>query len=183
MRHITCTYTPQQNGVAERMNRTIMNKVRCMLSESGLGKQFWAESASTAVFLINKSPSSSIEFEIPDEKWTGHPPEYKTLKKFGSIANVHSDQGKLNPIAKKGIFLGYPTGVKGLKVWLIEDRKCVVSKDIVFQEDQMYRDIKNGNLFEEEKQLTEAERTLIKLKGLSLKEETQVEGGESSNQE
>lgn len=43
VRHRTCTYTPPQNGVAERLNKTIMNKVRCMLNESGLGPKFWAE--------------------------------------------------------------------------------------------------------------------------------------------
>jgi len=183
IRHRTCAYTPQQNGVAERMNRTIMNKVRCMLSESGLGKQFWAEAASTAVFLINKSPSSSIEFDIPEEKWTGHPPDYKILKKFGSVAYIHSDQGKLNPRAKKGIFLGYPDGVKGFKVWLLEDRKCVVSRDIVFQENQMYKELQKNDMSEEEKQLTEVERTLIELKNLSADDENQSEGGDKSNQE
>ena len=60
-RHRTCVYTPQQNGVAERMNRTILNKVRSMLSESGLSKAFWAECASTAIYLINRSPSSAID--------------------------------------------------------------------------------------------------------------------------
>lgn len=53
VRHRTCTYTPQQNGVAERLNRTIMNKVRSMLSESGMELKFWAEAAATAVYLIN----------------------------------------------------------------------------------------------------------------------------------
>ncbi|XP_013614156.1 PREDICTED: uncharacterized protein LOC106320348 [Brassica oleracea var. oleracea] len=50
-RHITCTYTPQQNGVSERMNITIMDKVRCMLAESGLDQSFWAEAASTTRFI------------------------------------------------------------------------------------------------------------------------------------
>lgn len=66
-RHKTCAYTPQQNGVSERMNRTIMDKVRCMLSETGFEKKFWDHAASTAVYLINRSPNSSIEFKIPEE--------------------------------------------------------------------------------------------------------------------
>ncbi|KAG8496806.1 hypothetical protein CXB51_007977 [Gossypium anomalum] len=61
MRHLTVRHTPQQNGVAERMNRTIMEKVRCMLSNANLPKLFWAEAASTACFLINRSPSVAIE--------------------------------------------------------------------------------------------------------------------------
>ncbi|KAG8477597.1 hypothetical protein CXB51_030467 [Gossypium anomalum] len=61
VRHLTVRHTPQQNGVAERMNRTIMEKVRCMLSNANLPKSFWAEAASTACFLINRSPSVAIE--------------------------------------------------------------------------------------------------------------------------
>ena len=56
----------QQNGVAERLNRSIMNKVRSMLSESGLDQKFWAEAASTSVYVINRLPSSAIEFKIPE---------------------------------------------------------------------------------------------------------------------
>ena len=70
VRHRTCTYTPQQNWVAERLNRTIMNKVRSMFSESGFEVRFWAEAAATAVYLINRSPSSAIQMEIPEERWT-----------------------------------------------------------------------------------------------------------------
>lgn len=65
VRNMTCTFTPQQNGVAERLNRSIMNKVRSMLSESGLDKKFWVEVASTFVYVINRLPSSAIEFRIP----------------------------------------------------------------------------------------------------------------------
>ena len=64
-RHRTCTETPQQNGLAERMNRTILDKVRCMLSEFGLPKQFCAEATNTAVYLINRSPCSAINFQTP----------------------------------------------------------------------------------------------------------------------
>lgn len=80
VRHKTCAYTPQQNGVAERLNRSIMNKVRSMLSESGLEQRFWAEAASTAVYLINRSPSSVIDFEIPEERWTSAAPNLSNLR-------------------------------------------------------------------------------------------------------
>ncbi|KAG8503839.1 hypothetical protein CXB51_001965 [Gossypium anomalum] len=61
VRHLTVRHTPQQNGVVEQMNRTIMEKVQCMLSNANLPKLFWAEAASTACFLINQSPSVAIE--------------------------------------------------------------------------------------------------------------------------
>ena len=82
-RHRTCAYTPQQNGVAERMNRTIMEKVRSMLSDSGLPKRFWAEATHTTVLLINKTPSSALNFEIPDKKWSGNPPVYSYRRRYG----------------------------------------------------------------------------------------------------
>nr|AAC62132.1 copia-like retroelement pol polyprotein [Arabidopsis thaliana] len=143
VRHRTCTYTPQQNGVAERLNRTIMNKVRSMLSESGLDKKFWAKAASTAVYLINRSPSSSIENKIPEELWTSAVPNFSGLKRFGCVVYVYSQEGKLDPRAKKGVFVGYPNGVKGFRVWMIEEERCSISRNVVFREDVMYKDILN----------------------------------------
>ncbi|KAF3680130.1 hypothetical protein FXO38_02446 [Capsicum annuum] len=61
VRHLTVRHTPQQNGVAEQMNRTIMEKVRCMLSNAGLSKSFWAEVTFTTCLLINRSPSVAID--------------------------------------------------------------------------------------------------------------------------
>ena len=87
-RHKTCVYTPQQNGVAEKMNRTIADKIRCMLAESGLKKKFWAEAASTAVYLINKTLSAAIEFKIPEEIWSGNKVEYGHFRRFGCVAYV-----------------------------------------------------------------------------------------------
>ncbi|XP_073039067.1 uncharacterized protein [Primulina eburnea] len=92
-----------------------MDKVRCMLNESGLPNNFWAEAASTACYLINRSPSSAIEFLVPEMKWSTVKPEYEHIRTFGCVVYVHVNQGKLNPRAKKRIFLGYPSGVKGYK--------------------------------------------------------------------
>jgi hypothetical protein len=61
VRHYIVPCTPQQNGVAECMDRTIISKARCMLSNSSLSKCFWAEAASTACYLINRSPSIAID--------------------------------------------------------------------------------------------------------------------------
>lgn len=143
VRHRACTYTPQQNGIAERLNRTIMNKVRSMLSESGVELKFWAEAAATAVYLINRSPSSALEFRIPEELWTNHVSDLSNLRRFGCLAYVHSTEGKLLPSAKKGIFTGYPEGVKGFKVWLLDEEKMIISRNVIFREDRVYKDPKN----------------------------------------
>ena len=112
-RHRTCVYTPQQNRVSERMNRTIMEKVRCLLDDSGLGEEFWEEAVSTAVYLINRSPASAIDKEIPEELGIRRKPSYNHLRRFGSVAYIHTDQGKLKPRAIKSIFTAYATGTKG----------------------------------------------------------------------
>ncbi|KAG8497424.1 hypothetical protein CXB51_008733 [Gossypium anomalum] len=137
MRHLTVRHTPQQNGVTERMNRTIMEKVRCMLSNANLPKSFWAETASTACFLINRSPSVAIEKKTPQEVWSGNPANYSDLKIFGCPAYAHVDNGKLEPRSIKCVFLGYKTGVKGYKLWCPENRKVMISRDVFFDETAM----------------------------------------------
>ncbi|KAG8472437.1 hypothetical protein CXB51_035357 [Gossypium anomalum] len=133
VRHLTVRHTPQQNGVTERMNKTIMEKVRCMLLNANLPKSFWAEAASTACFLINRSPSVAIEKKTPQEVWSGNPANYSDLKIFGCPAYAHVNNGKLEPRSIKCVFLGYKAGVKGYKLWCPENRKVVISRDVEHQ--------------------------------------------------
>lgn len=170
-RHRTCSYTPQQNGVAERMNRTVMEKVRCLLNESGLEEKFWAEAVATAVYIINRTPSSANDYNIPEEVWLGKAPGYQHLRRFGCVVYVHIDQGKLKPRALKGVFIGYPTGVKGYRVWLLEERKCVISRNAVFREDHVYKDIQKGKEVERQNEVTG---------GLDQTSRNSIEIGESS---
>ena len=71
IRHFTVRGTLQQNGVAERLNRTLLEKVRCMLAQSYLSKAFWAEAITYGCHIINRLPLSAIEGKTPIEKWTG----------------------------------------------------------------------------------------------------------------
>ncbi|GJW32315.1 retrovirus-related pol polyprotein from transposon TNT 1-94 [Tanacetum coccineum] len=71
-RHHTLVRTPQQNDIAERMNRTIMEKVRCMLSHANLDKDFWVEATTTTTYLINRSPHRSLDGNIPEILWSGY---------------------------------------------------------------------------------------------------------------
>nr|GEY96269.1 retrovirus-related Pol polyprotein from transposon TNT 1-94 [Tanacetum cinerariifolium] len=141
-RHLTVSGTPQQNGLAERMNRTLMDKVRCLLIQSGLPKTFWAEATCTAVYLINRSPSTAIDKKTPMEMWSRHPSDYEMLRTFGCVAYSHVQQGKLEPRAVKCVLLGYPEGVKGYRLYRLDNEspKIVISRNVVFNESVMYKD-------------------------------------------
>ena len=67
----TIPRTPQQNGVAERMNRTLNKHVRSMRLHAGLPKTFWVDAVSTAAYLINRGPSVPMEFRFLEEVWSG----------------------------------------------------------------------------------------------------------------
>ncbi|KAH9736371.1 hypothetical protein KPL71_018077 [Citrus sinensis] len=139
-RHKTVRFTPQQNGLAERMNRTLVDKTRCMLINSKLPRSFWAEAVNTASYLVNRSPSSAIGFKTPEELWKGKPANYQNLRVFGCPAYLHINQGKLEARALKGVFVGYPEGVKGYKIWCKDQGKCIVSRDVMFHESVLLKE-------------------------------------------
>ena len=84
----TAPYTPEQNGVAERINRNIVERVRCMLVDAGLNKKFWAEASVTAGYLLNRIPTRGNS-ESPEERWTNQKQDLSHLKVFGCKAMVH----------------------------------------------------------------------------------------------
>jgi len=103
-REKTVSGTPQENGVSERMNRTIMERARCMRLHAGLPLQFWADVVDTIVYLINRGSSSSLDGAILDEAWTGKKVNYSFLKTFGCEASVHinkENRTKLEAKSKK----------------------------------------------------------------------------------
>ena len=80
---------PELNGLAERMNRTIMERVRSMLAHAKLPKMFWAETLSTTTYVINRSPSLPLDGDTPQKVWTGKEVSYQHLKVFGCLTYVH----------------------------------------------------------------------------------------------
>jgi hypothetical protein len=138
-RHKTVVNTPQKNGVAERMNRTLLERVHCMLSDVSLGKEFWTEAVSTACYLLNRTPTTFIECKTTEEVWSGKPVNYSNLKVFGYPAYFHVNEGKLEPRAKKCIFVGYPMNVKGYKLWCPNLSKFLISRNVIFDESSMLK--------------------------------------------
>jgi hypothetical protein len=129
-------YTPQQNGSAERRNRTIMNMVRCMLKSKHLPKELWGEAVSTATYILNRCPTKRLNGTTPEEAWSGSKPNVEHLKVFGSIAYKHvPDQlrKKLDDKSETMILIGYhSTG--GYKLYDPVSKVTVISRDVVFDE-------------------------------------------------
>lgn len=117
MRYRTVRHTSYQNGVVELMNRTLLERACFMLSNAGLGNEFWADAICTACYLVNRSPSIAIECKTPEEVWSDTLVDYSRLRIFGCPAYAHVNESKLKSRAKKCIFLGYVSRVKGFRLW------------------------------------------------------------------
>ena len=166
----TIPKTPQQNGVSERLNRTLVETVRSMLADSKLPQKFWAEALSTAVYLVNRSPTTTLEDMTPYEAWTGRKPSVNHLKVFGCSAYMHipkDERKKLDPKANKCILLGYGAVRKGYRLY---DQKCshiIYSRDVIFNES-----VRGVEIEHEENRLIEVEEVKVES---SLNESTPVE--------
>lgn len=90
----TAPYIPEQNGVAERANRTIVEMARTMMLDAQLPKQYWVEAASTAVHILNRCPTKAEPNKTPEEAWTEKRPNLKYLRIFGCNAMVHVPKQK-----------------------------------------------------------------------------------------
>ncbi|OWY92427.1 LOW QUALITY PROTEIN: hypothetical protein PHMEG_00038582, partial [Phytophthora megakarya] len=126
----TVPYSPQQNGVAERMNRTIMEKARSMLLYKGVPTVWWAEAVSTAVYLINRTSTSTRPSTTP----------YEPSFKFGSVGYAHVDKSKRTKLEAKSfkcMFLGYAEDSKGYRVYDLESNKVKVSRSVKLDERQV----------------------------------------------
>ncbi|KAL5740369.1 hypothetical protein ACOSQ2_029549 [Xanthoceras sorbifolium] len=139
----TVPMTPQQNGVAERMNRTLNERARSMRLHAGLPKMLWAEAVNTAAYLINRGPSVPLDGGIPEEVWSGKEVNISHLRVFGCISYVHIDsaeRSKLDAKSNKCVFVGYGGDEFGYRFWDYENRKIVRSRDVIFNENLMYKD-------------------------------------------
>lgn len=130
---LSVPYTPQQNGVAERKNRSMMEMARSMMAEKDLPKKFWVEVVYTSVYLQNRLATKAVKRKTLIEAWTGVKPTAKHLKVFGSLCYIHvpdHKRGKLDNKAVKGVFLGYSSQSKGYRVHNLETESIAVSRDI-----------------------------------------------------
>jgi hypothetical protein len=135
---LTTPYSPQQNGVVESRNQTIMEAARCMLKAKSLPEIFWGEAVNCALYLLNRTSSKSVEGKTPYELWVGNKPSVHHLRTFGCVAHVKvvkPNLKKLEDRSKAMIFVGYEPGSTAYRCY-DPHTKCVhISRDVVFDED------------------------------------------------
>ncbi|MCO5588812.1 hypothetical protein L7F22_042772 [Adiantum nelumboides] len=131
----TMPYTPQQNGVAERKNRSLMEMARCMLKAKSLLHKLWMEAVACAAHVLNKCPTRALKTITPYESWYDRKPSVSYLCVFGCLAYAHIPQqlrGKLDDKAVKCIFVGYSSGSKGYRLYNPTTNKIFESRDVIF---------------------------------------------------
>lgn len=136
----TAPYTPQQNGKAERLNKTLLERVRAMLLDAQLPANLWAEAVATASYLRNISPTANRAM-TPWELFTGDKPSVAHLRVFGATAYVLVPKplraSKLDPVSVKGVLVGYQSHAKAYRVLQRSGGgygKITVSRDVLFDE-------------------------------------------------
>ena len=133
----TIPKTPEQNGVAERLNRTLVESVRSMLLDAGLPQKYWAEAVATAAYLRNRCPTTAVKEMTPFEAWFGRKPKVGHLRVFGCEAHAHipkDERGKFDSKTRKCILVGYGELRKGYRLYNVDRRTILYSRDVHFNE-------------------------------------------------
>lgn len=141
-RELTAPYTPEQNGIAERKNRTVMEMARSMLKSKDLPNQFWAEAVHTAVYLLNISPTKAVMGRTPFEICKGRKPWVSHLRIFGCIAYAlinSQHHKKLDEKSEKCIFFGYCSESKAFRLYNPTNGKVIIRRDVVFDENACWK--------------------------------------------
>ncbi|WVZ75290.1 LOW QUALITY PROTEIN: hypothetical protein U9M48_023361 [Paspalum notatum var. saurae] len=134
-RHLTAPYTPQQNGVVERRNQTIMGTARSMMTAKGLPGWFWGEAVTTAVFILNRAPTRSVKGKTPFE------PPVHFFRTFGCVAHVKAAGKHLSKLDYRStpmVFVGYEAGMKAYRFYNPATCRVHISRDAVFEEERAW---------------------------------------------
>ena len=147
--------SPEQNGVAERRNRTLMDMVRSMISNSTLPDFLWGDALKTAVYILNKVPSKSVP-RTPYELWTGKKSNLSHFHIWGCAAEVrpyNPQMRKLDPRTISGHFIGYSERSRGYRFYCPTHSTRVVESNraVFFEDDLDFQSAQPRNfVFEEE---------------------------------
>ncbi|GJS30316.1 zinc finger, CCHC-type containing protein [Tanacetum coccineum] len=140
-RHYTSPYSPQQNGVVERRNRTVVEMVRSNLKTMCMPDVLWGEAVNHAVYVLNRVTSKALKDSTPYEMWTGRKAHLGHLRVFGCVAHMRiakSHLKKLDDRSMKLVHLGIEKGSKAYRLLDPDTGKLYVSRDVVFEEQQAW---------------------------------------------
>ncbi|GJS79307.1 zinc finger, CCHC-type containing protein [Tanacetum coccineum] len=140
-RQLTAPYSPQQNGVVERRNRTIMSTTRCMMKATNMPQNFWAEAVRHAIYILNSVPTKALEDITPYEAIKQRKPNLENLRIFGCIAyaKVPSQHlTKLDDRSIKMVYLGNEQGSKAYRLFDPTTQRVCVSRDVKFKENETW---------------------------------------------
>ncbi|GKD54997.1 retrotransposon protein, putative, ty1-copia subclass [Tanacetum coccineum] len=147
--HRTPPYTPQHNSVSERRNRTLVDMVRSMMSQTTLTKSIWDYALESATRILNMVPTKKVE-KSPYEVWYGQAPKLSYLNVWACEALVKRDTitkpGKLEPRSIKCIFVGYPKDTMGYSFYYPPKNKVFVARNAEFFEDSLITQEASGSL-------------------------------------
>ena len=140
-KQLTAPYTPQQNGVVEKKNRTIMGLLRSMLKDKNLPLEIWGEAVSTCVYVLNGSSTKGVKGQTPYEKWNGRKPNVSHLKIFGLVVFVKTTGrlSKLEDRSKCMMFMGYEAGSKAYRCLDPATFKIHIIRDMIFDEKKFFK--------------------------------------------
>jgi hypothetical protein len=158
----TARYTPQQNGVAERKNQTIMNMERSLLKEKCLSNTFCAEAVACSAYLLNGTPTTSLKIKVPQEAWSGTKLNVGYLRTIGCITYGHIPselRKKLDDRSEKCIFIGYNETSKAYMLYNPISKKLILSRDVKFLENQLWNESENQQMDSQNPLLPSAENT------------------------
>ncbi|CAI7795949.1 unnamed protein product, partial [Closterium sp. NIES-53] len=136
---VTTPYTPQQNGAAERLNRTLVEAVLSLLQHSKIGREWWGEASSLAAWIRNRLPTKVLSVTTPFEAWTKMKLNLSYLRTFGCLCYYHVPdplRHKLQPKARAAIYLRIVANGRAWRVWDLGERRVITSRDVVFNEDK-----------------------------------------------
>lgn len=136
----TAAYSPQQNGVAERKNRTLVESARCMLTDADLPNYLWAEAVNTANYIQNRITTKGAE-NIPYFLWNGNKPRVDHFEMFGTKCYVHipkEKRHKLQNTATQMLFVGYDSEAKAFRCFDPVKRNVVISRDVRFHRNEIH---------------------------------------------
>jgi hypothetical protein len=152
-RELTIPHNPQQNGVAERKNKSIEETVKALLNDQGLSMFLWGEESMPTIYVQNRSPHHILKEMTPEESFSGKKPNVENLRIFGCTVYSHipkDKKNKLEPSGNKGIFVGFNDSSKAYRIYIPEQHNIEVSRDVTFNENMAFKKSIEETVEEEE---------------------------------